>query len=335
MRGGRVLVTGATGFFGIWLLESLGAVNRELGLGLRVIAQSRNPAPFLARVPHLGPAAGIHWLKAAPEGLTEEALRDIPGGAGLDAIVHLVTEADNAAMVARPDLAEQSIVGSTRAALDLARRTGVRYFLFTSSGSVYANGIQSPHGRIDENQALIEASAGTGSGHLIGGICKRQSEGLCTVAAQEAGLHATIARCFTFAGPRMPLHGKFAFGNFLNDAIHGRDIIVQGDGTPIRSYLYAADLAAWLWTIMLRGQAGRAYNVGSEHAVSIRATAEAVRDIVAPTAAVTVAGGQSGGLNCYVPDTRRARTELDLRETVPLPEAIRRTASWVREDAQH
>lgn len=331
LRGGNILITGATGFFGRWLLESLEALNRELGLDLRVIAQSRDPAAFLQRAPHLGPESGIRWWRSHPSALTAAALREATGAGGLAAIVHLVTEADNAALVARPDLAEETIVGSTRTALDLARQTGARHLLFTSSGSVYAAGNGAGPARLPEDHPLVGLSGARDSGHAIGGICKHRAEELCVAAAESSGLHATIARCFTFAGPGMPLRGKFALGNFLDDALHGRDIVIQGDGQAVRSYLYAADLAVWLWTIMRRGAAGRAYNVGSEAAVTIREAADTVRDNLAPQAPVRVLGAGGAGATRYVPDTRRARNELPLCETVALPEAVRRTASWLRQ----
>lgn len=128
------------------------------------------------------------------------------------------------------------------------------------------------------------------------------------------------------------LDRHFAIGNFLGDRYAGRPIDVKGDGTAIRSYLYAADLARWLWTIMLRGQPGAAYNVGSEEAVSI---ADLARRIAAwetsplPVRfASTPVPGQAA--ERYVPSTRKAREALSLEPTVCLGEAISRTLAWAR-----
>jgi len=328
LRGGRVLVTGATGFFGGWLLESIVAANREQGVGLEIFAQSRDPGRFLSGRPHLGPASGICWLQAHPGALTAEMFK--PGG--LDAIIHLVTEADPAVTRADPVAARETIVGSTRRALDLTRETGSRHFLYTSSGAVYSRTTPMPD-RIPETHPLSIGVTDPAAGYAFSGGLKREAEDLCAAAARQQGLHATIARCFTFVGPGLPLEGKFALGNFLNDALRGRDIIIQGDGTPVRSYMYAADLAVWLWTILLRGSPGQAYNVGAETAVSLRETAEIVRREVAPAVNVRILGQADPArpIDRYIPDTSRARQELGLGESVPLDEAIRRTAKWYRQ----
>ena len=121
------------------------------------------------------------------------------------------------------------------------------------------------------------------------GHAKRMAEQWCVAHHRRHGIEPLIARCFAFAGPGLPLEINYAIGNFIRDALAGGPISVAGDGTPCRSYLYAADLALWLWTILLRGTPCRPYNVGSEAAVSIRELAEAVTEAVAPGMRVNIA----------------------------------------------
>jgi nucleoside-diphosphate-sugar epimerase len=333
-RRKRILLTGATGFFGCWLLESLGAANRALGLELEIYAQSRAPDKFIARVPHLGRDAGIRWIACEPVRISVAELRDAQAREvpQLDAMIHLVTEADGGATVANPKAAFETIAGTTRSALALAAATGVQRFLFTSSGSVYAREPAAPE-RIPETQAVVPEPADYRLVHAIGGRAKWVAEQHCAEYAERHGFDVAVARGFTFVGPHLPLQGKFALGNFLGDALNGRDIHIQGDGTPVRSYLYAADLAVWLWRILLRGISARPYNVGSEHAASLREVADTVRREVAPAAAVKVLSRSDPARppDRYVPDTTRARTELGLSETIMLPEALRRTAAWFRQ----
>ena len=333
MKDWRLFITGGTGFFGCWLLESLAAANRQFDLGIQATVLSRDPGAFARRVPHL--AQGVSWVKGSAVDFTPALVaRDLavtPGRLVFDAVIHLATEADNARTLADPAAAIDAIAGSTRRTLEFAAAVGARRFLFTSSGSVY--GRQPPAlERIPEDFPGVAEPTHGSAAYAISGRAKRDAEQLCAAWGAKSGRQAVIARCFAFAGPYLPLDSKFAFGNFLADALAGRDIVVKGDGTPVRSYLYAADLAVWLWTVLVRGETGRTYNVGSEAPVTVSALAETVARLVAPGRKVRILSkpDPSVPIDRYVPSTRRAREELGLAETIGLEEAVRRTAAWAR-----
>ena len=158
---------------------------------------------------------------------------------------------------------------------------------------------------------------------------------MCALAA-SASLEIKIARCYAFVGPHLPLDAHFAAGNFLRDALAGRPIHIASDGSSVRSYLYAADLTVALWTMLFRAPSMRAYNIGSEEAITIRELAELTARTVNPSTSVT--GGRQSRSCPHAAPLRarhgRASDELSLRQTVPLAEALARTAAWHRLTSQ-
>ena len=217
---------------------------------------------------------------------------------------------------------------ATRRVLDFARRAGTQRLLFTSSGAAY--GLQPPDvPAIPETSLLGPSTVDTNTAYGHG---KRFSEFSCALYARTYGIATPIARLFAFVGPHLPLDINFAVGNFIGDVLAGRPIAIGGDGTPYRSYLYAADLARWCWTLLFAGESARIYNVGSSDAVSIRELAEAVAETLAPGTSITIAKTPNPDVLPlrYVPSVERIAAELGLRPTVDLREGIRRTAAWYR-----
>jgi dTDP-glucose 4,6-dehydratase len=239
--------------------------------------------------------------------------------------MHLAADTDARRYDEDPIAMLDTIIAGTRRALDFAVARRAKSFLLISSGAVYG---RQPHD-LDRIPETYGGGPDPTQPKWTYGEAKRTAELLGCLYAERHGLPVKIARCFAFTGPYMPLDQHFAIGNFIRDALDGRPIRVQGDGTPFRSYLYAADLAIWLWTILTQGQQGRPYNVGSENAVTIAEIAHAVAATLAPHASVQIARTPSAGVppGRYVPSTERARNELNLREWIPLDEAIRRTAA--------
>jgi dTDP-glucose 4,6-dehydratase len=321
LRGCRVFVTGGTGFVGRWLLESLLWANERRGLGVRVVVLTRDPKGFSVSAPALTAHPAIALLAGDMRSFT------FPDGQ-VDYVVHAATETVGIPGTYDPVHKFNADVEGTRRVVALARERGARRLLFTSSGAVY--GPQPPEVALVSEE--YPGAPDPTDPWTAYGQAKRVSEFLCTAAGAESDVDVVIARCFAFVGPYLPLDANYAIGNFIRDALAGGQVVVAGDGTPLRSYLYAADLAIWLWTLLLRGRPGRVYNVGSDVGVSIEALAHIVADAVSPGVMVTVLARAVAGEPAprYVPSINRARSELKLTPWVPLTEAIERTAAWHR-----
>jgi nucleoside-diphosphate-sugar epimerase len=316
LRGERLFITGGTGFFGCWLLESFLWANARLKLDARITVLTRYPDAFKDKVPYLALAEGVTLLAGD--------VRTFPFPAGTYShIIHAATQSS-----AKPDtipamLMLDTIVEGTRHTLDLALACGAKRFLLTSSGAVYGKQpADLTHIREDYPAAPdpLDPKSAYGQG-------KRLAEHLCALHAQNSAIEMKIARCFAFVGPYLPLDIHFAIGNFIRDGLNGGPIIVRGDGTPRRSYLYAADLAIWLWTILFKGQHLRPYNVGSEESLPIAEVAARVAEQFKPKTPVEIIGtpNPQKPVESYVPDIQRAKKELGLEQMVGLAEAIQRT----------
>jgi len=318
LHGRRLFLTGGTGFIGTWLTETfVAAVERE-DLDATAVVLTRDATAFAARAPHVARHRSVALLEG------DVRTFEFPRGE-LAFVIQAATDASARLNDERPIEMFDVIAGGTRRVLEFASAAGTRRLLLTSSGAVY--GRQPPEiANVSEEYVGGPLSTDRRSAYGEG---KRVAELLC---AMTPSVECLIARCFAFVGPHLPLDRHFAIGNFIADAIAGRPIGVAGDGTPIRSYMYAADLAAWLWTILFRGQPMRPYNVGAERSLSIAETAEAVARAVTPSPPVHIAKTPDPARPAerYVPSTQRAQAELGLRETFTAEEAIACTVDWAR-----
>ena len=243
-----------------------------------------------------------------------------------DFIIHAAADASAKLNEENPLLMIDTIVEGTRRVLDFTRQCGAKRFLLISSGAVY--GIQpSEISHIAEDYIGAPDVNIPTSAYAEG---KRLAELLSCVYHQKYGIETVIARCFAFVGPYLDLDIHYAVGNFIRDGLKGQDINIFGDGTPYRSYLYAADLAIWLWTILLKGKSGRAYNVGSDEEICIAELAKRVSSHFKQKPKIKVAKKPKLETKParYVPSTKRAEKELGLCCWVNLDEGIRRTIKF-------
>jgi len=322
LNGSSIFMTGGTGFFGRWLLESLARAHETLGVDVGVTVLTRNPEAFLSRAPAVARSPAIRFHQGD--------VRSFPFPEGrFSHVVHGAATAAAATFFRREDALTKFATSfeGTRRALDFAVHCGAERLLMLGSGSVYG-GMPGGLFRIPEDHAGAPAPRDTA---MAIGHGKRAAEFLCECYAETHGLDYTVARCFTFVGAHLPLDIHYAIGNFIADALWRDAITIKGDGTPFRSYLFTGDLVVWLLTLLLHGGKRRVYNVGSDQAISLADLAHAVRDVVSPGKPVRILGQPQGGpANCYVPEIRRAREDFGLDVWTPLEEAIRLTAAVER-----
>lgn len=320
LAGASILVTGGTGFFGMWLVEGLLWADAAHRLDLRLTVLSRDAARFLAgRGRHLRGQTNLTVLSG------DVASFD-PGGDRFTHIIHAANEGDAGHSASRH---LDAALGGTRHIVDMAAAHGTEAVLLTSSGAVYRP-MDPP-----SSGASAEGPAGTSDYTAYRAVyaeAKRMMETLVAAGSERHGFRAPIARCFAFTGAWLPLDGGLAMGNFIRDALASRDIVIAGDGTALRSYLYGVDLVTWLLTVLVQGRTCRPYNVGGAEAVSIADLAGLISAQAGRRGGVVVRTPVRPGAarDTYLPDLSRTMGELGLRVTVDLQEAVRRTLDWYR-----
>lgn len=322
IRHERVFLTGGTGFFGRWLIESFVAANKRFALNSQITVLTRSPETFRDRCPHLAANPAVSLLRGD--------VRSFPSPGGeFPFVIHAAADASDSRTKHTRDGALSTlsmIFDGTRNTLEFAASHGTRKFLMVSSGAVY--GAQPP-----TISHLVETYLGgpdpcrPGSAY---GEAKRAAETLCAAYASPSGLACKIARCFAFVGPHLPLDKSYAIGNFIGSALASQAIHIEGDGTPLRSYLYATDLAVWLWTVLFRSPSLLPINIGSDRPISIGFLAKEVNAAMGCQLEIEVSGRVTPGapVQQYLPSVQRAYDQLGLKQTVELREAIQRTAEW-------
>ena len=297
IKNKRIFITGGTGFFGKSMIRHRPEFNEN-----DFVILSPDPDKFKREFSTLLKGKRIRFLHGD--------VRDFKfPETNFDYIFHV---AATSGKIIPDDEMRSVVIDGTKHVLDFALlNTHLSNLLYVSSGAVYGDKCNIP---MHENFSLEPVT--------VYGRSKLKAEKLCL----DSGVPCSIARCFAFVGEYLPLDVHFAIGNFINACLNNQTIVIKGNGMPIRTYLYSGDLAHWLWMILLHGEPGRAYNVGSDHEISILELAETVRKISGTNNDINILSPLSSAPpHRYVPNVSRANHDLGLEAKTLLEEAIRLT----------
>jgi dTDP-glucose 4,6-dehydratase len=306
----KIFFTGGTGFFGLAVLRFLQG-NKEYD-EYSVYLFTRNISRFKSRCPKSIELKNIEFIEGD---ILEPS--SFPAN-NFDYIIHAAADSTDGQKLDHLFRSSQ-IVDGTRNILEWCKNSEVNKFLFISSGGVYGK-IYKP---VQEHENICPTISNIDNTYSVS---KMFAEHLCFLYANRYDFSISVARCFSFIGQDLPRDAHFAVGNFLRDVIDNKPITINGDGSPVRSFMDQGDLAHWLLTILFFGGNNQVYNVGSDEEISTLNLAELVKKIFQSNLPINIeyksVTGQAKGRNYYVPNIDKAKTDLGLRLNCSLEDSV-------------
>lgn len=260
LKGKTVLITGASGMVGSYMLYTLTRLNDKFDYGIKVIAMLRNPDKLSQETKD----------RKDVEILVHDVTEKICLTEKVDYVIHAASPASPLIMQNHPVETIAANTLGTFNTLNLAKEHQAEGYLFISSREIYgqpAEGqeffYENTYGFVDQLNPRSCYSEG-----------KKAAETMCVSFKEEYGLNVKIARLAHTYGPGMSIYDGRVQADFLNNVYHNEDIVLKSEGTAVRTYTYIADAIGGLFRILLNSKEV-VYNIGNEDGkVSIKELAE-------------------------------------------------------------
>ena len=311
----KAVVTGAAGFIGSHLVDSLLADGHEV-LGVDAFVDYY---PREAKEKNLAGAREHRAFRLIEGAVQDLDLAPVLEGAGQ--VFHLAAQAGVRASWGRDFTAytDHNVLGTQRL-LEASLATHVGPIVYASSSSVYGDAPELP---LRESAACRPVSPY--------GVTKLAAEHLCGLYAKNHGLHTVSLRFFTVYGPRQ--RPDMAFHKFLKATRDGRPITVYGDGEQTRDFTYVADIVSALRAAAAQGGPGNVYNVGGGERLALNRVLKTIEEVTGRRLEIVREPAQKGDMRDTFADTAAAQKDLGFRSTVGLPGGLAREWDWIRGQA--
>lgn len=269
LNGKTIMITGATGMVGRYLIEVLLRRNLNYNAGIKIVAVGRNEDKFYQRFSDVSGAEEISFYKA-------DVQKPIEYKEHLDFVIHMASNTHPRLYASDPIGTEMSNILGTYYLLNMISEMPGCRFLFTSSGDVYGDNRSGKPFLEETDCGYIDCNT-LRAGYIEG---KRASEALCNAFHEAKDVDFVTARLCRIYGPTMQLTDSKAISQFILKAAKGEDIVLKSKGNQTFSYLYIYDVVSALLFILTEGKTGNAYNVAdNKQSLSLRELAEILAEI--------------------------------------------------------
>jgi dTDP-glucose 4,6-dehydratase len=304
----RVVITGAAGFIGSHLAETL------LDRGYAVVGIDNLLTGDLANIVHL---TGRDFLF-----VKHDVTNYINVDGEVDFVLHWASPASPIDYLELPIQTLKVGALGTHKALGLAKAKGAR-FVLASTSEVYGDPLEHP-----------QRETYWGNVNPIGprGVydeAKRFAEAMTVAYHRYHGVDAKIVRIFNTYGPRMRVRDGRAVPNFIGQALKGEDVTVYGDGSQTRSLCYVSDLVDGVIRLML-SNANEPINIGNPHELTIEQIARTIIRLTGSSSQIVHRALPADDPKVRKPDITRATTTLAWSPQVSLEEGLGRTIEYFR-----
>lgn len=322
-RNKSFLVTGGTGFIGKWIVASLNFLNTNNDANISITILTRNKKSFIDKHSEIKKLKNLYFVESDVKDLDKLNYE----GKEFDYIVIGANDATYDFSLNAYNLTN-TLINGTKNILDKFVSIKTTSILHLSSGAVYGDISEYQDGVKEESNASFDIN-NIGSMY---GLSKILVESVLNEFGKTNNIKIINARCFAFSGPYLPIDKHFAFGNFIRNALENEDIIIAGDGSPVRSYLYPTDLVNFLFKLLEIKDANITVNIGSSEAVSIKNLADKIKDVLNLSKDVIVEKSNVNHpekSNYYIPNINKAN-KLGLIESISLKNSIIKTYDFYK-----
>ncbi len=308
MSSPRVVITGAAGFIGSHLAETL------LDRGFTVVGVDNLLTGDVANIAHLA-NRDFTFIK---HDVTNFIYIDGP----VDYVLHWASPASPIDYLELPIPTLKVGALGTHKALGLAKEKRAR-FVLASTSEVYGDPLEHPQ---KENY--------WGNVNPVGprGVydeAKRFAEAMTMGYHRYHGLDTKIVRIFNTYGPRMRVRDGRAVPAFISQALAGEDVTIFGDGTQTRSFCYISDLVDGIIRLM-QSELNDPVNIGNPHELTIKEIAETIIRMTGSSSRIVYQPLPTDDPKVRRPDITRARTLLNWEPKVGLEDGLTRTIEYFR-----
>ncbi|MCX6339453.1 MAG: GDP-mannose 4,6-dehydratase [Candidatus Aureabacteria bacterium] len=311
----KILVTGGAGFIGSHLVERL----LEGGRGVVCLDDFNDSYDPAIKRRNISPSIGNPSFTLVEGDIrNKDLLHDLCRNHQFGTIVHLAARAGVRESLKDPLLYEEVNCLGTLNLLDLARRHGIRHFIFGSSSSIYGVNAKVPFSEEDRVDQPISPYAAT----------KRACELLCYTYHHLSGMNITCLRFFTVYGPRQ--RPEMAICRFTRKILRGEPIELYGDGTSQRDYTYVDDIMDGLLKAIDKPFPFEIFNLGESQTIELTRLIRVIEEAAGKKAVIKKLPAQPGDTPITYADISKARAMLGYRPRVGIEEGIARFVSWYK-----